>query len=121
MDDLFQQMFQFWGAMFLLGAKYSSIKVLLSNPEFYAQISLDTFSKELKQFKAHGTIKGMKTMFTSACCNQSQASTSAGSSRSAKRNLVQLPEYDDEKQEDHPPSKRSSSKEKSKKGKPSGQ
>ena len=121
MDDLFQQMFHFGGAMFLLGVHYCSIKALLSNPEFYAQNSLDTFSKELKQFKADGTIKGMKTMLTSACCKQSQASTSAGSSRSAKRNLVQLLESDDEEQEDQPPPKRSSSKDKSKKDKLSGQ
>ena len=113
-DDFFQQMYQFGGAMYLLGVHYSSIKALLSNPEFYAQNSLDTFSKELKDFKTDATIKGMKNMLTAACCSSSQPSTSGASGRPRKRNLLQFLESDDDEehqeQEQNPPAKPSKAK-----------
>ena len=43
-DSFFQQMFQFGEAMYLLGVHYSSINTLVSNPEFYAENSLETFT-----------------------------------------------------------------------------
>lgn len=95
-DNFFQEMFQYGGAMYLLGVHYCSIKALLSNPDTYAEKCLDTFSNELKRFKSDPTIKGMKTMLTKACCNESQASGSHAPKKATKRNLVELLDSDDE-------------------------
>ena len=100
-DSFFQQMFQFGGAMYLLGVHNSAIKALVSNSEFYAENSLETFCKELKDFKGDPTIKGLKAMLTAGCCSSSSIpSTSGASGRPPKRNLLQFLESDEEEEED---------------------
>jgi hypothetical protein len=50
--------FKLGGATYLLGAHYSVVKMLLSNPEWLGEKTVST-TNEVKEFKTNATIKGL--------------------------------------------------------------
>ena len=98
-DNSFQQLMQLGGAMYLLGTHYTIIKTLLSNPEAYASLVLETFCPEMTEFKQNPTIKGMKTLITKTC-TASFRTRAHPSTHAAKRNLLALLESDSEEKEE---------------------
>ena len=87
-------MFHVGGMMYLLGSHYSAIKHLLSNPEFYTEKSLDTFSKELKEF----TVNQRHAGYADKCVLQPNNDSSNTSSRGKKMNPAALLESDKEEE-----------------------
>lgn len=92
-DNFFADMFQLGGAMYLLGAHYSVVKTLLSNPEWTAEKTIGT-SEQVKNFKANPTIKELKKYLTDICT--ATTSTAESPRKPRKRNLAHLLDSDDE-------------------------
>ena len=92
LDQLFHQMMEFGGAMYLLGSHYTAIKTLLNDPQQYAAKSLETFCPAFTDFKSNPTVKGMKTLLTKTCC---ATTAPAPTGRGAKRNLAAFLDSDE--------------------------
>jgi hypothetical protein len=87
-------MFQLGGAMYLLGAHYSIVKTLMSNPEWMAEKTVGT-TKAVTDFKSNPTIKGLKKYLTTTCITSEKSATES-SKPTAKHNLVQMLESDED-------------------------
>lgn len=118
LDNVFAQMFQVGGAMYLLGAHYTVVKTLLCNPEWTAEKTVGT-SSEVKAFKSNPSIKGLKKYLTAVCTSTLPSSQTRERRKSVKRNLTTLLDSDSEEESNvaEPPPKTAKGKKKKKKGK----
>ena len=94
LDKFFAEMFQLGGAMYLLGSHYAVVQTLLCNPEWSADKTVGT-SDEVRNFKSNPTVKGLKKYLTETCTSM-PSTTSSWPKTTAKRNLAQLLDSDDD-------------------------
>jgi hypothetical protein len=90
---MFHEMFQLGGAMYLLGSHYAVVQTLLCNPEWSAEKTVGT-SDEVRNFKSNPTVKVLKKYLTETCTSM-PSTTSSWPKTTAKRNLAQLLDSDD--------------------------
>ena len=90
LDNLFAQMFQVGGAMYLLGTHYTVVKTLLSNPQWSAEKTVGT-SSEVNPFTCNPSIKRAKKYLTAICTSTLPLSSQTSKrTKSVKRNLTSL-------------------------------
>lgn len=85
--------------MYLVGAHYSVIKTLISNPDWHAEKTVRT-TDSVKEFKANANVKGLKKYLISTCVEHDNvgigSSKPSPSYKSRRRKLAQLLESDEE-------------------------
>ena len=97
MDKFFTEMFQIGEAMYLLGSHCSFIKTLVSNPEWMAEKCVGT-TGDVCKFKAEPHNQGSEDLFGRIMFLERKSYTSQVP-KSAKRNLAQSLDSDDDDNE----------------------